>query len=169
MSQIELGKALGAGNVTISQYEKGTRKPDNEMLVKIANFFGVSIDYLLGSDAYKKSTTSFGQNLKKMRKQHGVTQGELANIVGIEKSSVSKYETANVIPSIDILKKIASVFNVSVDYLLGSEEQQKSTNEIPIESASTLSQKKQELLELLPLLSDEEVKKMLEIYTILKK
>lgn len=48
ITQEELGKILGVGKSTICQYERGTRKPDIEMLKRIAQFFGVSIDYLLG-------------------------------------------------------------------------------------------------------------------------
>jgi len=48
MTQAELGKILGVGKTTISQYETGTRKPDAETLDKLAGFFAVSVDYLLG-------------------------------------------------------------------------------------------------------------------------
>lgn len=54
MSQLELSKSLGIGNVTLSQYENGARKPDNDTLVKISNYFDVSTDYLLGKTEWKK-------------------------------------------------------------------------------------------------------------------
>lgn len=44
----ELGKRLGVAESTISGYENETRSPDIEMLQKIADYFGVSVDYLLG-------------------------------------------------------------------------------------------------------------------------
>lgn len=53
MSQLELSKSLGIGNVTLSQYENGARKPDNDTLVKISNYFDVSTDYLLGQTEWK--------------------------------------------------------------------------------------------------------------------
>lgn len=43
-----LGETLGLAESTVSLYETGKRQPDNDTLVKIANFFGVTIDYLLG-------------------------------------------------------------------------------------------------------------------------
>ena len=46
----ELGEKLGVSQSSISLWEKGSRRPDMEMLVKIANFYGVSTDYLLGSE-----------------------------------------------------------------------------------------------------------------------
>lgn len=46
----ELANALGTSNQAISRYELEEREPDIEMLGKIANYFGVSIDYLLGHE-----------------------------------------------------------------------------------------------------------------------
>ncbi len=48
VSQNELAKALGLTQQAISAYENGLREPDLETLQKIADFFDVSIDYLLG-------------------------------------------------------------------------------------------------------------------------
>ena len=47
ITQSELGRFIGVERSTICQYEKGTRMPDNLTLIKIADYFGVSIDYLL--------------------------------------------------------------------------------------------------------------------------
>lgn len=48
LKQRELGKLLSLSGVAISLYETGKRQPDTETLRKLANFFGVSTDYLLG-------------------------------------------------------------------------------------------------------------------------
>ncbi len=48
LTQDELGKVLGVGKTTISQYESEARKPDSEMLNRIADYFHTSVDYLLG-------------------------------------------------------------------------------------------------------------------------
>ena len=62
----------------------------------------------------------FGIRLKELRKLKGVTQEQLAAIIGVERSSIGKYEgKSKIIPSDDIKGKIASYFGVSVDYLLG--------------------------------------------------
>lgn len=47
ISQAELGRSIGVERSTICQYEKGSRMPDNNTLIKIADYFGVSIDFLL--------------------------------------------------------------------------------------------------------------------------
>lgn len=54
ITQKELGKMLGVGKATISQYESETRKPDTDMLRRIADYFGTSIDYLVGRTDYPR-------------------------------------------------------------------------------------------------------------------
>lgn len=48
LSQQELGEKLGIAKSTISMYENGNREPDLETLEKIADFFNVDMNYLLG-------------------------------------------------------------------------------------------------------------------------
>ena len=48
LSQTKLGEELGVCNQTVSFWEIGKREPDLDMLLKIAEFFQVSTDYLLG-------------------------------------------------------------------------------------------------------------------------
>lgn len=57
--------------------------------------------------------------LKELRKNSGISQTELANALGVTKQSVSNWENDNILPSIEMLIKIAEYFNVSTDYLLG--------------------------------------------------
>ncbi|SHJ13279.1 helix-turn-helix domain-containing protein [Desulfofundulus thermosubterraneus] len=48
LSQAELARLLHMGQSTIAMYEKNRRSPDNQSLKRLADFFGVSTDYLLG-------------------------------------------------------------------------------------------------------------------------
>ncbi|KAI3344131.1 helix-turn-helix transcriptional regulator [Clostridium botulinum] len=50
LSQKTLASILGVSPSTVAMYEQGRRTPDNEMLKKIADYFNVSIDFLLGAD-----------------------------------------------------------------------------------------------------------------------
>lgn len=62
----------------------------------------------------------FGENLRKLRAERGLTQKELGDRVGLSKAVVSKYENSLGYPSLDMLIKIAAFFGVSTDYLLGA-------------------------------------------------
>ena len=61
----------------------------------------------------------FGVRLKTLRKQAGLTQQQLAAQLGITKSVVSFYELQARSPSPEVLAKLAHIFHVSADYLLG--------------------------------------------------
>ena len=61
----------------------------------------------------------FGVRLKILRKQAGLTQQQLAAQLGITKSVVSFYELQARSPSPEVLAKLAQIFHVSADYLLG--------------------------------------------------
>ena len=73
----------------------------------------------------------FGEKLKELRKSAKMTQAELANRLGLERSSIGKYETGGVMPSDEIKMAIASLFGVSLDYLMGYDAgiREKQTNE----------------------------------------
>lgn len=65
----------------------------------------------------------FAQKLKKLRQKYGMTQKQLADRIGVEKSSIAKYESDKcVMPSDDLKIKIADIFNVSLDYLMDRKE-----------------------------------------------
>ncbi len=64
----------------------------------------------------------FGEKLKTMRKEAGMTQKELADRLGITKSVVSYYELQERTPSPDVLIRLAGIFHVTTDYLLGIDQ-----------------------------------------------
>ena len=66
----------------------------------------------------------FGSNLKRLRMQEGLTQQQLADRIGVTKSVVSYYELQERHPSPDVLIKLAAVFHVSTDYLLGIDKKE---------------------------------------------
>ena len=61
--QKELAAYLNVTVATISNYEKGVHAPDYETLVKLADFFDVSTDYLLQRTEYKSSIQTLNQKL----------------------------------------------------------------------------------------------------------
>ena len=59
------------------------------------------------------------QRLRALRQGRNISQVELARRLGVTKQSVSNWENDNIQPSIEMLVKLARVFSVSTDYLLG--------------------------------------------------
>ena len=62
------------------------------------------------------------KKLRNLRKDFNISQVDLATKLGVTKQCVSNWENDNVVPSIDMLCKIADFFGVSTDYLLGRSE-----------------------------------------------
>lgn len=60
-----------------------------------------------------------GENIKALRKMNGMTQSELASVLGGKKSLVSNYENGYSTPDVYTLIKLADVFDVSLDELVG--------------------------------------------------
>lgn len=67
---------------------------------------------------------NFCNTLKALRIQKDMTQAQLAQKLGLTKSVISAYENGLRMPSYDVLIHIASIFDVSTDYLLGVERKQ---------------------------------------------
>ena len=62
------------------------------------------------------------ENIKRLRTAQGLNQVEFGRLLNVTKQCVSNWENDNVLPSIDMLIKIADLFRVSTDYLLGRTE-----------------------------------------------
>lgn len=67
------------------------------------------------------------EKVKKLREQKGLSQAELARLLGITRSSVNTWEMGISVPSTQYIVDLAGVFDISTDYLLG------------VDSSSTIS------------------------------
>ena len=70
-----------------------------------------------------KSAITLAQNISRIRKENRLTQEDLATFLGVTKASVSKWETGQSHPDIELLPRIATYFGISIDELLGYEPQ----------------------------------------------
>jgi len=65
---------------------------------------------------------NLGARLKALRFEKHMTQNEISQRVGVSKAMISSYELEQRSPSYEVLIKLAALFNVSTDYLLGVEK-----------------------------------------------
>jgi transcriptional regulator with XRE-family HTH domain len=80
------------------------------------------LDYDFGFMAGRpptKEAPPFGQRLAALRKRHGLSQTQLAQLIGSTLKAVDYYERRAQNPTAEIVEKIASVFSVTSDELLG--------------------------------------------------
>lgn len=63
------------------------------------------------------------ERIKLLRTKKSISQTTLAKTLGVSKQSISNWENDNIMPSIDMLVKIADYFDVTTDFLLGRSEE----------------------------------------------
>lgn len=66
----------------------------------------------------------FGEIIKNLRTAYNLNQVQLANVLDVSKQTISNWENNNIMPSIDMLIRIANYFCVSTDYLLELDSRQ---------------------------------------------
>lgn len=132
-TQTETARKIGISRSSLSLYEIGKREPDIEMLNTLADYFNVSLDYLLGRttnidkqhnnfyffffDAELKKI--FQLRLKKAIVQSALSENDICTSTKINIDTFQKYLSAEVEPSLEDLISLSQVLNVTTDYLLG--------------------------------------------------
>ena len=112
------------------------------------------------------------QHLREIRIEHNLTQKNIADVLGVDRTTYTYYETGATTPSPDTLYKLSRIYNVTVGYLMGVEEN------VPLDSVSatrgsgslsagvdpiaSLSKEERALLMCFRVLSPEEKKKAIE-------
>lgn len=115
----ELSEQLSKRNIKISadalaKYERGDREPKIDKWNHLAEFYGVSPEYLMGLN-----NNSFGNRIKELRIKNGLSQGDLAEKIGVKANTICQYEKGKRHPNDKIWRKLADCFNVSVPYIRG--------------------------------------------------
>lgn len=74
-----------------------------------------------------------GQRILEMRMEMGWSQVDLAKRLGVAKQTISNWENENIQPSIEMLVRVAKLFGVTTDYLLGLDDVQRlSVDGLPV-------------------------------------
>jgi len=82
----------------------------------------------------------FGDRLKELREEKGITQKELGKIINISDRVIGYYEANNRFPKDEyVLKKLADFFDVTIDYLVDRDSCRKSPNEYVAETSQEYS------------------------------
>jgi len=80
---------------------------------------------------------SFSEKIQILRKQKGISQEQLAEMLDISRQAVSKWELGESLPDVENIVKLSEIFGVSTDYLMKHESPQASAWESTTESRSS--------------------------------
>lgn len=73
----------------------------------------------------------FAQKLSKLRNEKGLTQKEMANLIGVGIAQIRRYEKGNSSPTLEVIKNIARTLGISADELIFDENERAATAKIP--------------------------------------
>lgn len=113
-----------------------------------------------------------GDRLRAIRKEHGLTQQNIADVLGVDRTTYTVYEGGSITPSPATLVKLSQIYNVTVGYLIGVEENHPELRKIPEEKQmekllssdpiSLLKKEEKELMLYFRVLSDAEKHKIID-------
>lgn len=75
-------------------------------------------------------------NMKVLRKRYGLTQNDLAEKLGVKRPVIGAYEEQRAEPSIELLQKMATLFDTSIDYLVGKKMDGRRIPIVPVRAAA---------------------------------
>lgn len=128
LSQEDVARILKVSRQNYSRWETNERFIPLARLKVFSDYFKVSYDYIFRfsrKNNYSKSNldkTIIGAKIKKLRKEKGLTQIELANMLNTTHSTISEYETGKNLILTAFAYQIAQKFNISMDYLCSDKE-----------------------------------------------
>lgn len=136
LTQEDIARVLKINRSTYKEYELQNSIIPIKHLNDFCNYFNTSIDYIFKFTESKKYNESrkevnkslFSNRLKELRKEYNLKQQDLADILKIDNSTISKYERKINIIATPFLYDICKKYNISADYLLGKIDSPKYLN-----------------------------------------
>lgn len=92
LSQSKVSAMMGINPTSLCQYERGRKAPNLDTMERMANYYGVPVEYLKGADISLEDHRLSGTNLRALRKDLGLSQGNVAKAIGINQQSLCSYE-----------------------------------------------------------------------------
>lgn len=131
LTQLQLTEILDISKSNISKYEAGSVEPNLDIITKIAIYFGVSTDYLLGLSnnrikefdldwRYPHVQNRLGSILSKYREREQLSIDKFAKKIGVSETLEAKLEQGIYTPSMPLIKKISNITGYDIDYLTGA-------------------------------------------------
>ncbi len=118
LSQRAFSEEIGLSGSAVGMWETEERKPDIEMIIRLAEYFGVTLDDLVLRDL-RPPIPRYSDNIRYLRLSHGITQEQMGELLGLKnKSSLSLIEAGKSGISIENLEKLADFFGVTLDELV---------------------------------------------------
>lgn len=180
LSQRELAEKIALSKSSINMYERGEREPGIETLKRIALFFNVDIDYLLGKSTIRRKSLkigniesrTIGKNIRSFREKMNMSQKELASLLGVKESFIINLEAGKCTLTKEQTFRICDIFHTTPDFINGTITELLEDGDLDAEyrlsnqtspDQTILTEGEQKLLELFRLIPEENRAMVLEM------
>ena len=128
LTQTELAQVLKLPRVSISNWERCIEMPNIKHLNTLANYFKVTLDYIMNLDEKNRYSNiknfeidklTVGKRVKEIRKIHHLTLRDLSTELNTTSSTISAYETGKTLLLTAFAYQICVHYHVSMDWLYG--------------------------------------------------
>ncbi len=127
LKQIDLANIFKIAKSTYSEWEHNKIPIPTKRVIQIANYYKVNIDYLLNISNIRTTNDNItsinlnkiGDNIKYIRNTLKLSQNQLADMLSIDQTTLSKYELGKSLIQIDTLIGLSKLSNISIDYIIG--------------------------------------------------
>ena len=126
LKQREVAEILGVSRNSYNMWEREYDFIPLKQLDKFCNIFHVSLDYVLGftevweyENSKRIDSKLLAKRIKRIRRENDLTQDELAKILNITRSSISKYENGINLALTSYIIGFCKYFHVSADFVTG--------------------------------------------------
>jgi transcriptional regulator len=118
LTQREFAERFEVSCAAVGNWESGTREPELSRIIKMAEFFSVTLDDFILTEL-RPPAPIYAQNIKHLRKKHEMTQEDMANLLGYRgKQGYNAIETGKAKATVENLEKISDYFGVTLDQLV---------------------------------------------------
>lgn len=124
LNSTSLARIVGCDRNTVISYLNGSKKPSLPVLLRMADYFGVTTDFLLGIDAESYPRTflpcpPFSERLSYLCNYFGKSRYWLCKKTHLAESAVGYWAKGVTLPSVESVVRIAEAFGCSVEFVLG--------------------------------------------------
>ena len=122
----QLADEIGIRKTTVYNFLNQKRQPSIDVLIRIADYFQVTTDFLLGiepesSVKHFKPCPSFSEQIKFLMEQEKLSIVQFCKKAEITRSVFYSWKSGKSVPTLDYVLKLKKHFHCSVDYILGRE------------------------------------------------